>query len=88
MPSKRKVQKALNEILHEQRPKKLPRDHAPTTQEKLQAMLQTKKGKQMVEESPIYEVKDGKEKLVKSRTGPRRSVSVFFANNPLAKDKK
>ncbi len=89
MPSKKKVQKALNEIIHEQtRPKTVRRDRAPTNQEKLQAMLQSKKGKQMLEDSPIYQVRDGKDKLIKPRTGSRRRVSVFFENNPLAKKDK
>ncbi len=84
MPSKKQV----NEILHEMRRKpKLPRDHEPTVSEKIQAMSNDPKGRQMIEDSPIYEMKDGKEKLIKSRTGPRRSVSFSIGKQPWKKKK-
>ncbi len=79
MPSKKQV----NDILHEMRRKpKLPKDHEPTVQEKIQAMSNDPKGRQMIEDSPIYEMKDGKEKLIKPRTGPRRSVSFSIGKQP------
>ncbi|HEC66229.1 MAG TPA: hypothetical protein ENI23_13140 [bacterium] len=75
--------KQISEILHEMRRKpKLPRDHEPTVSEKIQAMSNDRKGRQMIEESPIYEMKDGKEKLLKPRTGPRRSVSFLIGKQP------
>ena len=78
-----KQQKQIGEILHEMRGKpKLPRDHEPTVSEKIQAMSNDPKGHQMIQDSPIYEVKDGKEKLLKPRTGPRRSVSFLIGKQP------
>lgn len=57
-------------------------DREPTVQEKLKAIQEDPKGKQMVEESPIYEIRDGKERLIKPRTGPRKSVSFFMGKQP------
>lgn len=84
MPNKKQV----NEILQEMRQKrKLPKDHEPTVPEKIQAMMNDPKGRQMIEDSPIYEMKDGKEKKIKSRTGPRRSVSFSIGKQPWKKKK-
>lgn len=60
----------------------------PTVTDKLKAMQNDPRGKQMVEDSPIYRIKNGKETLVKPRTGPRKSVSFSIPKQTWKEKKK
>lgn len=73
----RRQDSSINDILRQMnKEKNYRRKHnEPTVTDKLKAMQNDPRGKQMVEDSPIYEVRNGKEKLIKPRTGPRKSMS-------------
>lgn len=82
-------QKQIQDWVEETKRKKYKRkkDRPPTAQEKLQAILNTPKGQQMLNESPIDEVRpDGSHKNVQKATY-RRRVSFGIGKNPLAKKK-
>ncbi len=85
----RRQDSSINDILRQINKNKNYRQkhHEPTVTDKLKAMQNDPKGKQMVEDSPIYMKKNGKEKLIKPRTGPRKSVS-FSIPRQAWKDKK